>query len=46
LLAKVRVWSLQLVSFLVGLKTYEHTGMSLSWLRLTYSSYCHSNWRL
>ena len=25
-LAKVRVWSLQLVSFLVGLRTYQHPG--------------------
>jgi len=26
-LAKVRVWSLQLVSFLVGLRTYQHRGI-------------------
>jgi hypothetical protein len=25
-LAKVRVWSLKLVSFLVGLRTYQHPG--------------------
>ena len=25
-LEKVRVWSLQLVSFLVGLRTYQHPG--------------------
>ena len=28
-LAKVRVWSLSLVSFLVGLRTYQHPGIHL-----------------
>ena len=28
-LAKVRVWSLQIVSFLVGLRTYQHPGTEL-----------------
>ena len=28
-LTKVRVWSLLLVSFLVGLRTYQHTGIGL-----------------
>ena len=27
-LAKVRVWSLQLFSFLVGLRTYQHSGIT------------------
>ena len=34
-LAKVRVWSLQLVSFLVGLRTYQHPGTELSQVYIT-----------
>ena len=30
-LAKVRVWSLQLVSFLVGLRTYQHPGNKVTY---------------
>jgi len=38
-LAKVRVWSLYLVSFLVGLRTYQHPGTEIVFLYLNLT--CH-----
>jgi len=40
--AKVRVWMLQLVSFLVGLRTYQHPGMCVHRTYLQHNTQCHS----